>query len=344
MSDYLANIATRNINQNHGFRFTAGDLRPRPTSHYEPPTAAWSESPGLPEKDIERESSRVDRMVNATPKSSVQQPAEKVPASSVLEITHPSNELDQSTVADDSEALPMLSLSRAARPRSVDTPMRTAALQPPTHLLKSPVAAADARPAPQRDVTIEQRPLREMLAQSGTAQIRPEVHAPIVSRPAAMNQAQQLSPAEAAAIDDQVVEVLQPQPTDSTFDASSVNPVDHDRRSVSHPIVPRRATGSATQHPSLAAWQSTALSTEQPRSATALPQQREVMQQALARVRALQSDSDNEAPVEAPTVNVTIGRIEVRAVPPEARPTSPRTTPAVMTLEEYMQRRASGGG
>jgi hypothetical protein len=45
----------------------------------------------------------------------------------------------------------------------------------------------------------------------------------------------------------------------------------------------------------------------------------------------------------APTVHVTIGRIEVRATPaPPAPASKPRATPA-MTLEEYLQRRATGG-
>jgi hypothetical protein len=43
-----------------------------------------------------------------------------------------------------------------------------------------------------------------------------------------------------------------------------------------------------------------------------------------------------------PVIAVTIGRIEIRAVPPPVRPTSPRPTPG-MTLEEYLQARAAGG-
>ncbi len=50
------------------------------------------------------------------------------------------------------------------------------------------------------------------------------------------------------------------------------------------------------------------------------------------------------APPEA-TIHVTIGRIEVRATPPGA-PTAPRErqAPTVMSLEDYLRRRARGSG
>jgi hypothetical protein len=52
---------------------------------------------------------------------------------------------------------------------------------------------------------------------------------------------------------------------------------------------------------------------------------------------------DYAAESPAPTVHVTIGRIEVRATPaPPAPAPKPRSTPA-MTLEEYLQRRTTGG-
>ena len=49
-------------------------------------------------------------------------------------------------------------------------------------------------------------------------------------------------------------------------------------------------------------------------------------------------------PPSAPTINVTIGRVEIRAVSPA--PTPQRTRPKsanVLSLEEYLRRRASGG-
>jgi hypothetical protein len=45
-----------------------------------------------------------------------------------------------------------------------------------------------------------------------------------------------------------------------------------------------------------------------------------------------------------PTINVTIGRIEVKASPPAAAPPQPRKPqPTLMSLDEYMRRRNDGG-
>jgi hypothetical protein len=44
-----------------------------------------------------------------------------------------------------------------------------------------------------------------------------------------------------------------------------------------------------------------------------------------------------------PTIQVTIGRIEVRAMPPPASPTQSRRASPIMTLEEYLRQRSHGG-
>ncbi|MGH7495330.1 MAG: hypothetical protein ACREOO_23465 [bacterium] len=50
-----------------------------------------------------------------------------------------------------------------------------------------------------------------------------------------------------------------------------------------------------------------------------------------------------ETPKPAPTIQVTIGRIEVRATPPVTQPQRQRSAPQVMSLDEYLRQRAGGG-
>lgn len=52
----------------------------------------------------------------------------------------------------------------------------------------------------------------------------------------------------------------------------------------------------------------------------------------------------HKAPDLAPTIHVTIGRVEVRATPASApTPSRPAKTPSVMTLDEYLLRKNTGG-
>jgi hypothetical protein len=54
--------------------------------------------------------------------------------------------------------------------------------------------------------------------------------------------------------------------------------------------------------------------------------------------------SQSPEPPPMPTINVTIGRIEVKALPPAAAPPRPQKTAApLMSLDEYMRRRNGGG-
>lgn len=58
-------------------------------------------------------------------------------------------------------------------------------------------------------------------------------------------------------------------------------------------------------------------------------------------VRPVQSPAPVTAP---PTINVTIGRVEITATPASAAPRPTRKTSPVMTLEAYLRRNAGGGG
>lgn len=54
------------------------------------------------------------------------------------------------------------------------------------------------------------------------------------------------------------------------------------------------------------------------------------------------SPPEPESQAQPPTVNVTIGRIEVKAIPPASPPKRRASTPPVMSLEEYLQRPRGG--
>jgi hypothetical protein len=62
---------------------------------------------------------------------------------------------------------------------------------------------------------------------------------------------------------------------------------------------------------------------------------------AVSRVAGLKAKADEK--VAQGTINVTIGRVEVRASVATARPQPNRASPTVMNLDEYLRRRASGG-
>jgi hypothetical protein len=48
-------------------------------------------------------------------------------------------------------------------------------------------------------------------------------------------------------------------------------------------------------------------------------------------------------PAPTPTIQVTIGRIEVRATSPATPPSKPRAASPAMSLDEYLRRRKGGG-
>ena len=48
------------------------------------------------------------------------------------------------------------------------------------------------------------------------------------------------------------------------------------------------------------------------------------------------------AATAAPTINVTIGRVEIRAVPPPAQQRAKPKPATVLSLEDYLRQRAKG--
>jgi hypothetical protein len=87
----------------------------------------------------------------------------------------------------------------------------------------------------------------------------------------------------------------------------------------------------------------------------AMPEERSVLRplteqvtiphQVIPSVRSLELDTPkfSATPQPAPTIQVTIGRIEVRATPSTApSPTQSRSAPSVMSLEDYLRQRGGG--
>jgi hypothetical protein len=50
-----------------------------------------------------------------------------------------------------------------------------------------------------------------------------------------------------------------------------------------------------------------------------------------------------QAPPPAPTIHVTIGRVEVRATAPAVPASKPRPAPQTTSLDDYLRQRSSGG-
>lgn len=62
------------------------------------------------------------------------------------------------------------------------------------------------------------------------------------------------------------------------------------------------------------------------------------------RIAAVKSDRGTESAAPPPAIHVTIGRLEIRAVSPPAEKARPRPAPSpVLSLEDYLRRRITGG-
>jgi hypothetical protein len=70
---------------------------------------------------------------------------------------------------------------------------------------------------------------------------------------------------------------------------------------------------------------------------------RSAVQAIVPTIRPLPSVPPTPKPKPEPTINVTIGRVEIRAVPPPAQQRAKPKPATVLSLEDYLRKRAKGG-
>lgn len=72
-------------------------------------------------------------------------------------------------------------------------------------------------------------------------------------------------------------------------------------------------------------------------------QKNRAVQAVIPAIRALPQNPSSQNPPPEPTINVTIGRVEIRATSPPARPRAQPKPASVLSLEDYLRQRANGG-
>jgi hypothetical protein len=359
MSDYLASLAARSISQNQGVRFLVGELRPRLVSRFEPSfagAAAWLESSPFVEEVTEHESIAPE-VPPAPPLMHLHHPGrERRPTAS----DHPASSLDFSAgeQGTDPPAVEMPSPivrviegirpmpAEQSRPEGQATRYReenettlskghsSPPMSPPIQPVNStmPTSQPDTWPRQRRSSQVKTpQPFRE--APSTVPEMM--IQETIIERVSDRVRLLRVEPQGLSGRSDSVLRALD----------QSVEPPPVDQRGTLQRPIGEEPDSSSAQHLS-ATNAVTQIEIDSLNSGISSPmptpgQKPRTLQSVLARL----SEPRHEAePSPAPTVNVTIGRIDVRATPaPPAPAPKPRSTP-VMTLEDYLRRRATGGG
>jgi hypothetical protein len=331
MSDYLASLAARSINQNRGVRFLRGELRPRLASRFEPPFVGAAP---LVEEGIEQESI-----------------APEVPSTSPLtHLFYPPDREGRPTTANQ----PVLPIDSTAgdvsEPPAVETPA------PLARAIEGmrPIPAGQNRAV--RQVTRYHEENETLPTKSHSSlSLSPQSQSVSVAMPMSQSdtwsqQRRSLKTTETlrettlsvpnAMRQETIIERVSDRARSFRVEPQQVGrggrmqqPI---REQTDSSLSQRLSVTNAETQPEIAvANRSVSLHTPAP------DQNRGLLQSVLARLSEPRYEAE---PSAAPTVNVTIDRIEVRAKPPPPASTpKPRSTP-VMTLEEYLQRRATGGG
>jgi hypothetical protein len=359
MSDYLASLAARSIHQNQGVRFLVGELRPRLASRFEPPftgAAAWPESP-LSVEEVADHESIAPEVPYAPAQTHFYHPdGERRPVAD----DHPASSIDFSAAEQkpelptDEMPSPIVRVIEGIRPEPGEQsqPVRQATryreenealpstdLSPPSMSSQSQPVSATKPTSPSGLLPRQRRSSAVKTAQKlrETPPAVPEtmIQETIIERVSDRVRLLRVEPQGLSERSDGVPHVLD----------QSVEPPQVDQRGVTQWPIREDPVSSSVQRPSVTkAVTQIENAPLNGRVSSSMPtpgQSPGVLQSVLARLGEPRHDAE---PNPAPTVNVTIGRVEVRATPaaPASTP-KPRSAP-VMTLEEYLQRRATGGG
>jgi hypothetical protein len=330
MSDYLASLAAKSINQNQGVRFLGGELRPHLASRFEPPfasAAAWPESPPLVEEVTEHEAV-ASEVPSASPVPHLDLPeAGEIPSpiARVIEGIRP-----LPTGQDRPAEHPVHDSKNNESSRSENELSHSMSPQAQSTSLTIPVLQSGAQPPHRRSPSIKTaQTLRAMPATSPEVVFQ-ETAGRVLDRAQSFRVEQQSLPEQSSAAPAALDQSAEPQHVNQRGDRQQP-----DRRQPASPLSPRLAVANAVAQVESAITNG-AIPSQMPTPGQNLG----VLQSVLARLREPREQAELKA---APAVNVTIGRVEVRATPPPpVSAPKPRATP-VMSLEEYLRRRAAGG-
>jgi len=350
MNDYLRNLAARNVN-------LADVIQPRLASRFEPTPVhgALGLRTDVPSFTDEHEMTELAAQASIRPRQA--QRAEPQAAAT------DEHAVRRSLLA---QAQPLSPTVQEASIIPVPAQDKAEA-QSETMLEPQPLSRPAPRAVPSVAPTVMAQPQAPPLLRSDTqpqtpldqTSVRPGVHLPaldVVSQSAAPKRQPMLQPIIASIIEHEVIERQTAQPAQPRQQQPSI-----ERRTVQpaqvreqQPSIERQTVQPAQprqQQPSIE-WrtaQPAQVREQQPSSSDA--PQAVVVQPRVMRIEHRGEDRSNSSPLAmsaqvpppAPTIHVTIGRIEVRATVPAMPASKPRPAPQTMSLDDYLCQRSRGG-
>lgn len=372
MSDYLDHLAAVGLNQTRGFQFNRGELRPRLASQFEPAVPNASPAAWIDDEIDEVEIASADQAPSKsriTPRRArVSQPSAETPSPSEMEVYLPR----QSLTAAPAEHESFDGVPRLVNNSHVIAPLSTAVTAerraPDAHEPQLAPKEVQSSPSlsPPRSHETEQT---DLLGEDLSLRTRGSP----VSQPrqdASVTTLRQQARRRRMVPREQSPDALAPQAAfievrrflDSQLDRQSARPAPYVQPSTPMPIESKESRrGSATDFieddsilPPSSEQSISSLEKARPLqgssfivtpSANQTGMRHPILNRQPLSRRAGQADrSVEDDPPVMPTIHVTIGRVEVRAqTMPAASASQSRSAPA-MTLEDYLQRRKTGGG